>query len=229
MRMARYVCKRRSGLPRTPIAKSITDWYNIAPMAEILDELAAIRLARAGEQGGFERIIELYQDRIFNLAYRSLGDTGAAEDLTQEVFLAAFEALARFDDRAKISTWLYRIAMNAIISHVRHTSAQKRGGTRRARSLDDENALEPSANRRVSGEREQLVDADMLRGEADREVQQALAELEPEQREVAILRDIEGLSYEDIAEITKVNVNTVRSRLHRAREALRQKLKHLIG
>ena len=184
-------------------------------------ELGLIARARKGDSDAYGRLVELHQDRIYASVLRIVRDEHRAFDIVQEAFVQAYRAIDTYEDRAKFSTWLYRIAMNLITSHHRYESAQKRGGDKGKTSLDVEGMPEPGAEERDPGDK-------AAAGEIGVIVRAAIDELEDEYREVIVMRDLQDLSYEEIADMLKVPPGTVRSRLHRGREKLKDKLKHLM-
>lgn len=184
-------------------------------------ELGLIAKARTGDSLAYGRLVEMHQDRIYASVLRIVRDEHRAFDIVQEAFVQAYRAIDTYEDRAKFSTWLYRIAMNLITSHHRYESAQKRGGDKGKTSLNVEGMPEPSADQRDPGE-------NAAAGEIGLIVRAAIDELEDEYREVIVMRDLQDLSYEEIADMLKVPPGTVRSRLHRGREKLKDKLKHLM-
>lgn len=182
----------------------------------------AIRRCLAGERDAFGELVERWQDRIYGAIYRVVWDAETARDLAQETFIKAYTKLSSFQGGAAFSTWLYSIAINQARSELRRRSAAKnkpplsldamRGSGEDAREYDPADdapgAVEGIATREH---------CEMLRGEIER--------LDPSYREVIVMREFQGLSYEEIAEIVDVPVGTVRSRLHRARRDLRERLK----
>jgi RNA polymerase sigma-70 factor (ECF subfamily) len=178
-----------------------------------------------GECAAFGRLVERYQDRVFNTCLRIIGDRAAAEDLTQEAFMKAYASISGFDGRASFYTWLYRIAVNLCLS-------ARRKPTRAPYSLDSGRAA-PDGNEDCGEERHAALGPSPLEAASQQEqhrlVLDALAELDDEHRTVVVLRDIESLDYAQIAEILKVPPGTVKSRLHRARLALRERLRPMLG
>lgn len=176
-----------------------------------------VRQAREGDADAFAVLVARYQDRVFNTCYRLCHDHADALDLTQSAFLKALEALPRFEARANFYTWIYRIAVNLALS------ARRASRRRRHASLDDPDACERP--RVVAAPPERF---DVARGAAERELverlEQALAKLEAPFRVAVVLKDIEGMDYATIAEILKVPVGTVKSRIHRGRLMLRELL-----
>lgn len=183
-------------------------------------ELALIARARAGDGDAYGRLVQANQDRIYASVLRQVRDEHKAMDITQEAFIQAYRAIDTYEDRARFSTWMYRIAMNLITSHYRHERAQKRGGSQTETSLNIEGMPEPGADQRTPDDLVAAGDLGVL-------VRAAIDELDDEYRDVVVMRDLQDLSYEEIAETLKIAPGTVRSRLHRGREKLRDKLKHL--
>jgi len=189
------------------------------------DDLQLVQRAQARDAEAFQTLVLRYQDRVFNTAFRLTGERGLAEDLTQEVFLKAFKALKKFKGKSSFSTWLYRITVNAATSEWRRAGAQKRGKEVPFPSVGGD-PLNPRWEPPSScGDPR----AEAERAERNVLVQKAIEDLEGDFRVVVVLRDIEGFSYEEIAEIIDRPVGTVRSRLHRARGDLKDKLKSLVG
>lgn len=189
--------------------------------AELLEQ------CRRGDGAAFERLVRKYQDRIFNTCWRMSGNRADAEELTQETFVRAFQAIGRFDGRSEFFTWLYRIATNLAISHQRKRSRSSAGSLDRS---PPRGAVEHGggAATRAAGSGPSPEER-ALATERGEQVIAALAELDEEHRAVVVLRDVESLDYEQIADILEVPVGTVKSRLHRARMALRARLTRLMG
>lgn len=183
-------------------------------------ELALIARARAGDGDAYGQLVQANQDRIYASVLRQVRDEHKAMDITQEAFIQAYRAIDTYEDRARFSTWMYRIAMNLITSHYRHERAQKRGGSQTETSLNIEGMPEPGADQRAPDDAVAAEDIGVL-------VRAAIDELEDEYRDVVVMRDLQGLSYEEIAETLAIAPGTVRSRLHRGRDKLKEKLKHL--
>lgn len=178
------------------------------------DAAGLLRRLKAGEALAFEEMVRAYQHRVFAVALRMLGNAGEAEEIAQEVFLRAHRALAEFRGDAKLSTWLYTIASRLCLNRL--------------------DSAERSAT--VSGE-ERLTrlrheargpDAILEQTELETALQRAIAELPDERRIVVVLRDLEGLSYEEISAALELPTGTVRSRLHRARLDLKDKLERFL-
>ncbi len=191
----------------------------LAPMTEA-DEMRLIVRARQGDTQAYGLLVELHQERVFSVIVRHVRDEHKARDIAQDVFIQAYRAIHTYEDRAKFSTWLYRIALNLVTSQHRHDFALKRGGAQARASLDVDGMVEPGADIRPPDEQ---VEA----GEIGVMVREAIDALDEEYKTVVVLRDLQGMSYEEIAEVLNIAPGTVRSRLHRGREKLREKLKHL--
>ena len=164
---------------------------------------------RAGDPRAFEELVIGYQHRVFGVALRMLGNRAEAEEIAQEVFLRAHRAVADFRGEARLSTWLYGIASRLCLNRL---ASPDRRMARGDAILADVTAATPDAA------------AELERVELDAALRTAIAELPEERRLVLVLRDVEGLSYEQIAEALAVDPGTVRSRLHRARMQLKEKL-----
>jgi RNA polymerase sigma factor (sigma-70 family) len=169
---------------------------------------------RAGEGSAFEELVTAYQHRVFGVAVRMLGSAAEAQEVAQEVFLRAHRGLAGFRGDAKLSTWLYAIASRLCLNRLQR-------GERRLVRQGEEALL------RLADERRR-PDAALERSELETALARAIAELPEERRIVVVLRDLEGLSYEEIAKVLELELGTVRSRLHRARADLRDKLERFM-
>ena len=182
------------------------------PTRSELDETLQIAQARQGDAAAYGELVRKYQNRLCT-AMRYMGDSFAdAEDTTQEAFLRAFMKLHTFNGASTFYTWLYRIAVNLAISK------------RRRRRLPVSRERNPTESRVEPTDREEGCDERLMRHERAGMVQRALASLCDEYRSIIVLRDIEGFNYDEIALILNVPVGTVRSRLHRARLQLRERL-----
>ena len=181
--------------------------------AEAGDAPRFLARLRAGETAAFEELVITYQHRVFGVALRMLGNAAEAQEVAQEAFLRAHRGLAEFRGDAKLSTWLYAITSRLCLSRLAR-------GERRLRRQGEEALL-----RLAGGE---TPDVAVERGELEAALHRAIAELPEERRIVVVLRDLEGLSYEEIAEVLDLEPGTVRSRLHRARADLKDKLERFL-
>lgn len=171
---------------------------------------------RRRDPTAFEQLVETYSPRIYNLALKMLGNPDLAEDILQETFINAYKAIDRFEGRAHVSTWLYRIAHNAVLMRLR-----KEKSAPHVQSLDDEVDLDalPARGRWKDTPERRLLQAELIQ-----KMDEALANLSETLRVVFVLRDVEGLSTAQTAEVLDLSEAAVKSRLHRARLALRAQL-----
>lgn len=189
--------------------------YEIAANALEGDEVARERLDRLlrGDVRAFEELVNAHQHRVFEFCYRMLSDREEAMDVAQDVFLSVHQNLRSFRRDAKLSTWILRISKNHCLNRLKYLA--RRGARRREELTQVDEARLAAAMEAPASPDQPLV------AEAERnQVQAAIAKLETDQRVLVVLRDIEGLSYEEIVEITELPIGTVKSRLHRARERL---------
>jgi RNA polymerase sigma-70 factor (ECF subfamily) len=174
------------------------------------DDVGLLERLRRGDARAFEELVTGYQHRVFGVALRMLGSRAEAEDVAQETFLRAHRALADFRGEARLGTWLYAIASRLCLNRLA-------SGARRHERHDEAALLRlPAAGGDAA--------AALERSELEATLHSAIAGLPEERRIVVVLRDLEGLAYEEIAEILGLELNTVRSRLHRARLDLKAKL-----
>lgn len=182
------------------------------------DESIVARV-RTGERL-FGVLYERYRTRTFALAFGMTGQREQAEDLTQEIFLRVYERLNTFHGEAKFATWFYRIALNQCLNHCRN----ERRRHRTVANPEDDQATVLVELRVV-----EQADANLLRKEIQRQLRSAILSLKPEVRVLLLLKEIEGLSYEEIAERLECSPGTVASRLSRGRRLLARKLESLKG
>lgn len=190
-------------------------------LAGSVPERELVASCRTGDPLAFTRLVRLHEGMVVNLAARLLGDVEEARDVTQEVFLQVYRTLKAFEGRSSLKTWIYRIAVNQCYNRRRFWRRRRRD---RETPLDER--LEPRGA--ASDTRPATPYEEALRHERALRVQAALLELRFEQRSVLVLREVEGLTCEEVAAALGVPPGTVKSRLSRAREALRRKLAGLI-
>jgi len=180
-------------------------------------DAATLDRLRHREPEAFERLVLDYQDRVYDFCLRMLGDAEEATDIAQDVFVSLHQHLPGFREDSKLSTWIYRISKNHCLNRLKYLGRRGRG--RRSPADDADEAFLERATDSAPPPDEELI------ARAEREaVRAAIAQLEDDQRMLVGLRDIEGLSYEEIVEITELPLGTVKSRLHRARERLARAL-----
>ena len=183
-------------------------------------DVALVQRAKQGDVEAFARLSARYKDKIRNYVARLCGDPPEAEDLTQEVFIRAFVAMRRFRGTATFQTWLYKIATNIALDALRR---RRRAGPRPL-SLDAPIETDESPVQREFADTSQDPHQTVAARELQHEVQQAINSLSEKLRVVIVLFDIQGLAYEEIAEVLGLPLGTVKSRLFNARMALRQRL-----
>ena len=171
------------------------------------------------DEEAFGEIVRLYGDKVFNLVYRMIGSRAEADDIAQEVFITVFKTIDTFRGEAKFSTWLLRIAANQSKNRLKYLA-------RRATEpdgLDGGGALDVASVPHAMPLSGQVDGPDVLAeaAELDGLLQRGIAELDEEQRLLVILRDVEEMSYDEIGEVTGLPEGTIKSRLHRARMALK--------
>lgn len=190
-------------------------------MEQIIADIDLIKRCQEGSLEAFDALVLKYHKKVFNVAYRLLNNYDEANDIAQEVFVRVFRAIKGFRQESSIFTWLYRITVNLSKNRLKVLAREKR----RTESLDDPIMTEEGEVKREVAEDKPLPSEILINKENGELIKVALASLDEEFRTVVVLRDIENLSYEEIAQILKINIGTVKSRLHRARMILREKLK----
>lgn len=196
---------------------------NVREQLKAMDDSAVVTAFLGGEERAFSELVERYQTRLLNFVYRTIGDREKAEDLVQEVFIRVHRHLHRFDRSKKFSTWAYTIAGNLAKNELRNRSRNplvlfqtiKKNWDADHRPLEwEDNTYRPD---------------DLYRKRHLKEmVDNAVAQLPEHHRLVFVLREMEGKTYEEISEITGVNLGTVKSRLNRARNNFAQLIEPMI-
>ena len=184
-------------------------------------DLELVRRAQAGDRRAFDALVLKYQNRIINLVSRYVSDQATAMDIAQEAFIKAYRGLKNFRGDSAFYTWLYRIAINTAKNHLAALGRRvpEHGvDAQEAEQFNGESALKEYG----SPERE------LLRDEIQQTVQEAIDDLPEDLRTAIVLRELEGLSYEEIAQAMDCPIGTVRSRIFRARDAIDKRLKPLI-
>ncbi|MBM4776727.1 MAG: sigma-70 family RNA polymerase sigma factor [Archangiaceae bacterium] len=178
-----------------------------------LSDRVLLSKLRRNDPSAFETLVRLHQDRVYDFCVRMLNDREEAFDLTQEIFLSIHQNVDKFRADAKLTTWIFRISRNHCLNRLKYL---KRRGRGRSEEFGEVNEKAISESMGGSSQPDDLV----VKQRERQLVHQAIEELDEEQRSLVVLRDVEGLSYDEIMEITELPEGTVKSRLHRAREKL---------
>lgn len=195
--------------------------------ADARDEARLVQRLVARDEAAFNALVRMYEQRVFALLTRMTGSRAEAEDLAQEVFVQVFKAIGLFRGESKLSTWIYRIAVNLSKNRSKYLRVRHAGQQEQLDTLDERLPVAEASRGNVAptARPDELVAGRQL----ERIVQQAILELEPSFRECLVLRDIEDLTYEEIATITGLPDGTVKSRIHRARAQLKELVERALG
>ncbi|SHN29807.1 RNA polymerase, sigma subunit, SigW [Gracilibacillus kekensis] len=179
-----------------------------------------IKLVKKGDQSAFEDIVSFYQNKVFAICYRMIGNRHEAEDIAQEAFIRAYINIQSFDENRKFSTWLYRIATNLTIDKIRKKKPDY--------YLDAEIKGADGLNMYAQLPADQALPEEEVESlEMQSYIQQEIMQLPEKYRTIIALRFINELSLKEISEILEIPVGTVKTRVHRGREALRKRLRHV--
>ena len=191
------------------------------------EEASIVAELKAGSEEAYAWLIAQYQPPVYNLVYRILNESAEASDTTQEVFLKVFRGMGHFNSASSLKTWIYRIAVHEASNRRRWWFRHKSKET--SMEQPSQESFEP-----VTALKDKLVDQgsspfdDCARGEIKEQVEAALAQVAEPYRTALVLRDMEELSYEEIAEITQSTMGTVKSRITRGREQLKKQLERYL-
>ncbi len=176
---------------------------------------------REGRPEAFDYVLRRYQDKIYNFVYRILGDPQEAEDVAQDVFVSFYVTIHSFRGQCRLSTWLHRIALNQARNRLKYLGIRR--AHRHEPRAEDTRPIGGSAR---PGYHAHIPRPDELAEghELEQRIQEALDSLDPEQRSLIVCRDIQGMTYQEICEIFDLPLGTVKSKLHRARLALKERL-----
>lgn len=191
------------------------------------EEAEFVRRLVARDEAAFNELVILFEGRVFALGLRMLGRRADAEEITQDVFIQVFRSIESFRGDSKLSTWIFRVAVNLCKNRMSYNA--RRGGKRHDDfdGLSEKNALRGGEGVSVgtvrrpdhAAEERQLIDV----------VREAIDMLDPEFRQIVLLRDVEDLAYEEIAEVLGLNVGTVKSRIHRGRVQLKERVERVLA
>jgi len=191
------------------------------------DESRWVQEAVEGNREAFGRLVDVYQDRVYSFSYRLTGQHEKAWDLSQEAFMKAFAAISGFKGKSGFYTWIYRIVLNLHMNREKSLAGRME---KKSYSMDNPIGCEdgPSFAKCISNGPDCEPSAEIERKEREIAVQNAVSKLPADQRQAVLLRDMEGFSYEEMADLLSIPIGTVRSRLHRAREELRRRLEGIV-
>jgi len=192
---------------------------DIAAPSAAGEDAVLVRRVQAGEMAAFDQLIVKYRERLFSVVYNLTSNREDANDLTQEAFIRAFRSINKFKGKSSFFTWLYRIAVNTTITYL------KRNRKRRFFSFEQIDEEGSAAAKLESLASRAKTDKPTYLRELQEKLNDALQKLSVKHRTVVVLFEIEGLSHQEIAEITKTTEGTVRSRLHYAKQQLRETLR----
>ncbi len=186
-----------------------------------------IERLRGRDERAFNDLVQRYEQRVFRLVFRMLGRRDEAEDMVQEVFVQVFKAVESFRGDSKLSTWIYRISINLCKNRAKYLSRRRSEAQDELEQMSEWRSLHEGRGITVgeTNRPDQVVQGYQL----ETIVRVAITQLDPDFREVLVLRDIEDLPYEDIMEITGLPEGTVKSRIHRARAMLKQRIEAQMG
>lgn len=183
-----------------------------------------VKQVQAGDVAAFDRLIVKYRERLYGVIYHMTSNREDASDLTQDAFIKAFQAINRFQGQSSFFTWLYRIAINATLSHLRKNRFKS------FLSLDTVNSEEPVSQELISALTDKTgADRDAFVHELQEKLNEAMQKLSIKHRTVITLFEIDGLSHQEIADVMDCSVGTVRSRLHYAKQLLQAEMKAYIS
>jgi len=190
------------------------------------EDIEFVLACQKGNTNAFEVLVERHQKKMLNIAFRMTGDYDEACDVSQEAFLAAYKSIKNFKAEAKFSTWLYRIVVNYSKNRLKQLNSTAK---RIEISIDDSGEMKTEGIVNQSFINDANPGTQMENRERETQVQKCITSLDEEYREVLVLRDIQGFSYEEIGDILKIPDGTVKSRISRARNALKDCLAKIIG
>ncbi|MFG6116023.1 RNA polymerase sigma factor SigW [Halobacillus sp. MO56] len=179
-----------------------------------------IKQIKKGDQTAFEDVVSSYQNKVYQICFRMIGNAHEAEDLAQEAFIRAYTNIGRFDERRKFSTWIYRIATNLTIDRIRKKKPDY--------FLDAEVKGTEGLNMYSQLAADQALPEEEVESlELQTYIHEEILALPPKYRSVIVLRFLDELSLQEIADVLEIPVGTVKTRIHRGRETLRKRLRHV--
>ncbi len=189
-------------------------------------DLDAVDRCKSGDDGAFEQLVERHQKRMLNISYRITGSYEDACEVVQDAFVSAYKNLGNFRKQSMFSAWLYAIAVNLSKNRVQQIRTRAR---RETLSIDDPVAGEDGEIKREPESPDPSPIEELEKKERDMKIQKCIGALDPDYRSVIVLSDIQGFSYREICAMLRIAEGTVKSRLFRARESLKDCLKRMLG
>jgi RNA polymerase sigma-70 factor (ECF subfamily) len=190
------------------------------------EDAEIVSFCKKGNTDAFENLVKKYQKKMLNIAYRMIGNYEDACEIVQDAFVSAYKAIRHFEEKARFSTWLYTIVVNLSRNRLNQLKTQS---NREAFSMDDPVLTDNGAIRAEPASNEPSILERLEQRDVQQKVQECIDSLDTEFKEVLILRDTQGFSYDEISDMLKIPEGTVKSRLFRARDALRDCLKKVMG
>ena len=191
------------------------------PVGSSDQDAALVRAIQAGDMAAFDQMVVKHKDKLFNMVYWFLGDYQEANDCSQEIFIKVFKSIKKFRSESSFSTWLYRIAINTCKNRLK--SSAYRWKKKTVPLENPESSKDGNLSYKIHNDSPSPAN-ELEKKERLMMIQKAINALPQEQNRVIVLRDIQGLSYQEIVDLTGLNLGTVKSRLARARLELRNKL-----
>ena len=215
------IASRSSRPVATPKPKAQPDLHRDPPNQAEARELALLYAHRAGDESALAELLESYQDRLYSVCLRMVGNTDRARDLTQDALVKIILGIDRFSGRSKLSTWMIRVTMNVCLTDMRRMKLRRHASLDTIASASVSEGRDEPFSATLEGKSEPSVHDRVEQREALARVEKAMRGVGEDHRVLLILRDIQGLDYRQIADLLEVPVGTVKSRLFRARAALR--------
>jgi len=219
LRINGVILGSRIGLSRPETFVFLIRFLSLKDVKQSTDDFKQVRAFQAGDERAFEELVRRYQRQVANIVYLTLGNRDAVEDLVQEVFIRVYRSLKKFEFDASFYSWLYRITVNLCIDEIRRRRIRKTFSLQFFSEDHVEEKERPS--RKIQTPSESLLES-----EKREVVLNALKRIAPMHRTVLVLREYENLSYDEIADVLKISVQAVKSRIFRAREEMRGLLKN---
>ena len=212
----------KPGLPRRSGHAGAACYDFVTEKTIVSDEVELIKAVVHGDQAALGELLDAYQHRVYNVCLRMVGNRDDAAEVSQDALLKVIQHVRQFKGKSHIATWIIRIAMNAAVSHLRKRRLRQ---TVSLDQVDDDQSA--PLRQQMSDRREPAPESNVQKKEMVAHLHDALGQIDEQFRSVLVLRDIEQMDYQEIAEVLEIPVGTVKSRLFRARLALRQRMAKL--